>query len=55
MCEYEGKKIGLSKRVYSFIRDLRVIILTKFDGSWTRIMDFLLEVYFWANDLFQNQ
>ena len=25
MCEYEGKKIGLSKRVYSFIRDLRVV------------------------------
>ena len=24
MSEYEGKKIQLSKRVYSFIRDLRV-------------------------------
>ena len=25
MSEYEGKKIELTKRVYSFIRDLRVL------------------------------
>ena len=29
-----------------------VVILTKFDEDWTKIVDFLLVVYFWANVIF---
>ena len=29
-----------------------LIILTKFDGDWTKIVDFLLVVYFWASIIF---
>ena len=29
-----------------------LIILTKFDGDWTKIVDFLLLVYFWASIIF---
>ena len=32
-----------------------LIILTKFDGDWTKIVDFLLLVYFWASVFFKNQ
>ena len=29
-----------------------IIILTKFNGDWTKIVDFLLVVYFWASMIF---
>ena len=32
-----------------------LIILTKFDQDWTKIVNFLLVVYFWASIIFFNQ
>ena len=33
----------------------KIIILTKFDGDWTKIVDFLLVVHLWASVIFLNQ
>ena len=31
-----------------------LIILTKFDEDWTKIVDFLLALYFWSSIIFFN-
>ena len=68
--ETDSKKIILTKNILliknpQFCSDLaeilailpthELIILTKFDGDWTKIVDFLLVVYFWASIIFFNQ
>ena len=42
MSEYEGKKIELSKRVYSFIRDLRVFSIIQERSIQILFFSFLL-------------
>ena len=30
----------------------KLVIFTKFDKDWVKIVDFLIEAYFWANNIF---
>ena len=67
MLKTDSKKIILTKNMLLiknplFCSDLAIIlailptheliILTKFDGNWTNIVDFLSLVYFWASIIF---